>query len=98
MIHIRGPQTADKLHRGIYSPMGSPTCLGKVPMAYVRTDPETGHHLFRWRPEGCPLKTNRANGLLHCDSEVWEDPADNLRIVGVLPRESPEWKRQYAKA
>lgn len=35
--------------------------------------------------------------MLHCDSEVWEDPADNLRTVGGLPRESPEWKRQYAK-
>ena len=30
-----------------------------------------------------------------CDHEVWEDPYDNLRVIGLLPRTSKKWKRLY---
>ena len=97
VIHIRKPSGASGLHRGIYSAMGSPTCVGKVSMKYIRTDTKLARHLFRCPSEGCDLKAKSNGGLRYCDSEVWEDPVENLRIVGLLPRESPEWKRQYAK-
>ena len=64
-------------------------------MEYVRTDPETGHHLFRCPREGCRLLEEGTKPLRHCDHEVWEDPMANLRVVGVLSRLSPEWKKLY---
>ena len=94
VIHLRRPQEG-KLHGGIYSEDGSPTCLGQVAMEYARTDPETGHHLFRCPPEGCPLKAKSNGAWRHCDSEVWEDPQDNLRVIGLLPRSSKLWKKLY---
>ena len=35
--------------------------------------------------------------LSYCNDEVWEDPARNLRVVGVLPRNGAEWQALYAK-
>ena len=64
-------------------------------MEYVRTDPETGHHLFRCPREGCRLLEEGTKPLRHCDHEVWEDPMANLRVVGVLSKLSPEWKKLY---
>ena len=96
VIRIRKDSGEEGLHKGIYTTMGSPTCLGMEEMDYIRTDRETGQHLFRCPPEGCHLKDKLA-GWRHCDTEVWEDPADNLRVVGILPRASAEWKREYAK-
>ena len=96
VIHIKKSTSSDGLHNGIYTTMGSPTCLGMEEMDYICTNRKTGHHLFRCRPEGCELKAKH-RGLHHCDTQVWEDPVKNLRIVGLLPRASPEWKRQYDK-
>ena len=95
VIHIRKPTAKDGLHDGIYTALGEPTCMGKVPMDYIRTDPETGYHLFRCRAEGCPLKTKGSKAIIHCDSEVWEAPENNPRVLGPLPRFSPEWRRLY---
>ena len=97
VIHIRKPTAKDGLHDGIYTAKGEPTCMGKEPMEYVRTDPDTGHHLFRCRAEGCPLKTSGVKPIIHCDGEVWEDPQKNLRVIGVLPRSSRTWKRLYKR-
>ena len=36
-------------------------------------------------------------GILHCDTEVWEDPSQDIRLFGVLRRGSPEWKDLYTK-
>ena len=36
-------------------------------------------------------------GTRHCNSEVWEDPVEQPRIVGVLPRASLLWKSLYKK-
>ena len=93
VIHIRKPTAKDGLHDGIYDKRGRPLCLGQAPMKYIRTDPDTGHHLFRCRAKGCPLL---GQGLVpNCRQEVWEDPEDNLRVIGVLPRSSKAWRRLY---
>ena len=95
VIHIRKPSNNRELHRGIYSPRGSPTCQGGKEMQYISTDHDTGHHLFRCPEGGCPLKSKK--GVHYCADEIWEDPADEPRIVGTLPRASPLWRRLYRK-
>ena len=64
-------------------------------MQYISTAPDSGHHLFRCPTGGCPLQTKK--GVHSCADEVWEDPADEPRIVGVLPRASPLWKKLYKR-
>ena len=66
-------------------------------MEYVRTDPETGHHLFRCPTGGCHLKAKNSGAVLYCDYEVWEDPMENLRAVGIVWRGSEEWDNHYSK-
>ena len=95
VIHIRKPTANDGLRDGIYTAEGYPTCMGGVPMQYVRTDPETGQHLFRCRTDGCALKSEGTRAVTHCDTEVWERPEDHLRSLGLLPRFLPDWKRLY---
>ena len=51
IIHIKRPANA-KLYDGIYTEKGVPTCVGRVPMEYVRSDPALGH-LYRCRWEVC---------------------------------------------
>lgn len=82
---------------GVFNEKGEPTCMGMKPMVYVKTDPETGHHLYRCRGEGCHLKTEGTKAITHCDTEEWFDPAENPRVLGPLPRESEEWKALYKK-
>ena len=95
VIHIRKPTANDGLYDGIYTAEGIPTCMGQQPMDYVHTDPETGAHLFRCPAGGCPLKTEGTKAVRHCDSEVWETPEANLRVLGPLPRFTDAWKRLY---
>ena len=95
IIHIRSNPKGSSV---IYDPVaGAPTCLGKQAMRYIRTDPETGHHLFRCPGQGCQLKTEGSKAIRHCDDEVWENPADNLRVVGIVARQSREWWALYNK-
>ena len=93
IIHIRRKANA-ALYDGIYTVQGVPTCLGQVPMEYVRSDPEKGH-LYRCR--GCHLADSMRGGIRHCDSQVWEDPSQNIRLFGVVRRGSQEWKDRYTK-
>lgn len=94
IIHIRKPTAEDGLRDGVYDFDGRPVCLGQKPMEYVRTDSTSGHHLYRCPSEGCHLE---GQGLVpNCRQEVWENPEDNLRVIGVLPRHTAEWKRLYA--
>ena len=95
VIHIRKPTAQDGLYDGIYTAEGKPTCMGQQPMEYVRTDPETGEHLFRCQAGGCPLKTEGTKAVIYCDGEVWEAPDANLRVLGPLPRFTEAWKRLY---
>ena len=82
-----------RLYEGIYTKEGVPTCLGQVPMQYVRADPEKGR---LYRCAGCHLAGSRG-GVKYCEDEVWEDPRRNLRLFGDLRRQSPEWLALYAK-
>ncbi len=83
------------LKEGIYTTDGVPTCIGKIPMEYVKS--EDGKHLYKC--VGCHLKDSTAGMSTHCDTEVWEDPSRNLRLFGPphMRRESPEWKSLYQK-
>ena len=92
ILRRKSPKTG--LYDSIYTEQGIPTCIGKVPMEYVRSDPEKGH---LYRCAGCHLKDSRAGMTIHCKDEVWEDPTRNLHLFGVIRRGSPEWKALYAK-
>ena len=96
VIHLRKPKEGT-LHDGIYDENGSPTCQGMVSMDYIRTDKASGHHLFRCPPDGCDLKLKGNGAVRYCNSETWENPADNLRVIGIIPRASKTWKKLYAK-
>ena len=91
-------QSNSSLRDGIYTDTGIPTCLGQVPMEYVRSDPARGH-LYRCRAGGCHLMDSRAGMVTRCDDEVWEDPSKNLRLFGTieLRRDGLEWRALYAK-
>ena len=93
IIHLRKPSRT-KLHGGIYTAKGAPTCLGGREMTYVRTDPETGKHLYRCPAGGCE-RFKKKNIFVQCNDSHWEDPADNLRVIGVVARQSQEWKNLF---
>ena len=83
IIHIR--DTDNHEQAPVYNAvLGCPTCMGGVPMVYHRTDPETGFHLFRCISSGCHLKPKSNGAWRYCDTDVWEDPMENLRIVGIV--------------
>ena len=65
-------------------------------MEYVRSDTQ-GKRLYRCRPQGCHLAGTVRGGVHHCDSEVWEDPSQDIRLFGVMRRDGPEWQALYAK-
>ena len=91
IIHIR------KQAKGsIYTTKGTPTCLGRAPMTYVRSDPERGR-LYQCRSDGCHLKNSFKGGTRHCLDWVWEDPTKDLRLFGIIRRDGPEWKAHYVK-
>ena len=94
VIHIRRSKGHAALYNGIYTEQGVPTCLGQIPMEYVRSDPEKGH---LYRCKGCHLADSMSGGIRHCDSQVWEDPSQDIRLFGVLRRGSSEWKGLYIK-
>ena len=92
IIHIkRAPH--GKLHDGTYSTMGAPVCMGGKEMEYVRTDPDTGKHLYRCPSGGCDRKA-KIKGWSTCFDSHWEDPNDNLRVIGELPRGKREMAAQ----
>lgn len=93
IIPLRRPSNA-KLHDGIYTALGIPTCVGQVPMRYVRSDPQWGH---LYRCVGCHLATSTRGGIRHCDTEVWEDPKRDIRLFGAVRRDSPEWRELYSR-
>ena len=97
IIHMRkASKTKNGWYDGVYTEKGEPTCIGQVPMEYVRTDPTSGHRLYKCA--GCPLKTSQRGGIRHCDTEVWEDPMSNPKLFGLgVRRGSPEWNELYGK-
>ena len=100
VMAVRRPEkdkkTGKRRYDGIYDEEGRPTCIGGQSMEHVETDPEKGH-LFRCPTDGCPLKET-VQFTRHCDHEHHEEPEGRLlRIVGLLPRCSEEWKAEYKK-
>ena len=97
VVAVRLPEKDEegqRLYDGIYDAEGRPTCIGSKSMEYVETDPEQGH-LFRCPDEGCDLK-GKVHWSRYCDFEHYENPEGRLlRIVGLLPRCSEEWKAKY---
>ena len=91
VIHLRRLPNRG-LQDSIYTQEGIPTCIGNLPMEYVRSDPEKGH-LYRCPAGGCALKNRK--GVLYCQDENWEDPKVNPRLFGVIRRDSLEWKNLY---
>ena len=96
IIHIK--ELAKKgLYGGIYTKTGVPTCLGGIPMEYAETDPATGNYLYICAESGCRLKSSMKGGVTYCDSEVWEDPREDIRLFGKIRRDSAEWKAYYSQ-
>lgn len=97
VIHKRKPTRGGKLHDGIYTTDGVPTCMGKKTMEFVKTDPQTGQHLYRCPAGGC-ARQRKLLGYAACGDESWEDPAQDIRLFGgKIRRASPEWKAKYKK-
>ena len=101
IIHIRRPDSRQKvngvaLHDGIYTAQGVPTSIGMVPMDYVETD-ERGWRRYRCPNKGCHLKNSTAGGIRHCDTDYYQDPRENIRLFGVIRRDSQEWRDLYTK-
>ena len=96
VVAVRLPakdEEGQRLYDGIYEAEGRPTCVGGKPMEYVETDSEG--HLFRCPSEGCHLK-GKVHFTRYCDSQHYEKPEGKLlRIVGLLPCCSEEWKAKY---
>ena len=82
----------NRLYEGIYTERGVPTCIGMVPMEYVKTDQEKGH-LYRCPRGGCRLKDRK--GVRYCHDETWVNRKDNPRLFGPVRQGSPEWKGLY---
>ncbi len=96
VIHKRKPSNG-QLHGGIYTTDGVPVCLGGQEMMYVRTDPESGQHLYRCPPEGC-RRQGQVRGYAACGDWGWEDPKQDIRLFGGrIRRGSPQWREKYAK-
>ena len=93
VIHIRRPSNPG-LHKGIYTDEGVPTCLGMVPMEYVGTD-GNGHYVYRCRREGCHLLDSKQGGIRHCDTVYAQDPLEDIRLFGLIRRQSQEWRDLY---
>ena len=95
IIPIRRPNNRSEnkdMHKGLYSPRGEPTCIGKKEMTFVGTDPERGH-LYRCDAGGCELKNRKR--VVYCRDTLWVDPAEDPRMVGPVPRSTSQWKDLY---
>ena len=97
VILMRKPPytTGSELVGGIYTLEGDPTCIGGIPMEYIKDDKATGQRMYRCK--GCPKKGSMLGGIPHCQDEYWVDPKENLKLFGTLRRGSPEWKALCAK-
>ena len=85
------------LHNGIYTVKGEPTCWGNLPMTFLKTDPDTGKHLYACPVGGCDrYRSGKRNIAIRCKESQWEDWRDNPRVIGVIPRQSEVWDTLYA--
>ena len=90
----KDPQTSKRLYEGIYNEKGIPLCIGGQVMDYLGTE-EDGSHRFRCPEGGCHLK-DKMDWSRYCDFDFAEKPKGKLlRIMGIIHRASPEWKRLF---
>ncbi|MYA62104.1 MAG: transposase, partial [Dehalococcoidia bacterium] len=96
IIHIRRMRG---LSGGVYHQSGVPVCGdGKTKMEYLGTHPKTGQHAYRCPPAGCQLKSRSSGAMIYCAPTLhWEDPMNNLRVLGIVARASPEWRALYKR-
>ena len=80
-----------RLHLGLYTNDGLPTCIGGKPMTFLGTDSE-GDHWFTCHWEGCHLK-HKIDWSRYCDSEHSEKPEG--KVLRIIHRSSREWNRLY---
>lgn len=52
---------------GIFTQVGTPTCMGQVPMEYLLSDGQ-GRRLYRCPTDGCHLLHSTKGGIRHCDT------------------------------
>ena len=99
IIHIRNLGTGGFPDKGVRTERGHPSCRGWRTMEYVRTDPDTGKHLFQCPTDGCHFKTagGRRRKGERCAEKVWADPREDLRELGFVLRGSDEWVALYSK-
>ena len=70
IIHIRRPNSEDGRHSDFYDEMGAPVCGKDTSTLFVRTDPETGRHLYRCPPDGCSLRPRNRWAARYCPGPV----------------------------
>ena len=74
--------------------VGGSAGLGMVPMEYVGTD-GNGQYVYRCRREGCHLLDSKQGGIRHCDTVYAQDPLEDIRLFGLIRRQSQEWRDLY---
>ena len=66
-------------------------------MEYLRTEPDTGHHLYRC-PAGGGVRRQTVLGYAAGGDAALEDPEQNIRLFGGrIRRGRPEWHTAYHK-
>ena len=99
VIHKRRPRNEKhtrKWYRPGFAPDGTPLCGCGIARPYLRTDPDTGEHVYGAKPEGCENlfgPDQPAHGDMGpCGVEARIDPTLDVRLFGgAIRRGSDEW-------
>ncbi|MCY4580744.1 MAG: hypothetical protein OXD31_17090 [Chloroflexi bacterium] len=61
-------------------------------MTYIKTDADTGKHLYACPAGGCDrFRDGKRNIAVRCQDSHWENPESKPRVIGIIPRESKVW-------
>ena len=86
-----------RLHEGLYTEKGLPTCIGGRAMEFVETGGGRGAPVPLPAGEAAALK-DKTGWSRYCDFDYWEKPeGTRLRIMGTVHRASGEWKEIFKK-
>ena len=105
VIHKRRPQNnkhTRKWYKPGFAPDGTPLCGCGIARPYLRTDPDTGEHVYGARPDGCVNLFGPDQPALGdmgpCGVETRIDPTLDVRLFGgAIRRGSDEWNAAYRK-
>ncbi len=87
-IHVRGKRK--------YSLTGTPLCECGRERPFVRTNPDTGERVYG-PVEGCE-RGGKFESFSSCEFPMNVNPESDVRLFGgAIRRDSPEWKKTYAK-